>query len=177
MIRTAPPATGDEATQLRAYLDYQRDTLREKITGLDAAQLAATHPPSEMTLGGMLKHLAYVEDNWFSVVLLGRSYAEPWASVDWAADADWEWHSAGDQTPEELRELFDSFVVASDVALDIALAETEEGGVERLTALDVRGYDGPVNVRWILLHMIEEYARHNGHADLLRESIDGSTGA
>lgn len=170
MTRTDPPATGDEITQLRAYLDYHRETLRQKSDGLSAEQLNATLPPSDLTLGGMVKHLAFVEDHWVSVVFLGHGYAEPWASADWDADDDWEWHSADEQTPTELRELYDAATAASDEILATAT------GPEALTAHDVRSYDGPVNLRWVLLHLIEEYARHNGHADLIRQSIDGITG-
>ena len=99
---------------LRAFLDYHRDTLRRKTAGLSTEQLNATHPPSTMTLGGLLKHLALVEDHWFSVVLLGNDDAEPWRSVDWDADRDWEWHTAADDDPERLRSLFDESVAAAD---------------------------------------------------------------
>ncbi len=171
--RVDPPLAVDEATTLRAFLDYHRDTLRMKTAGLDAAQLNATLPPSTMTLGGLLKHLALVEDYWFSVVLLGNEDAEPWKSVDWDADRDWEWHTAADDSPEELRRLFDEMVAAADRCLDEALAD---GGLDRLSVKESRHEGGKFSLRWILVHMIEEYARHNGHADLIRESIDGVTG-
>jgi uncharacterized damage-inducible protein DinB len=172
--RVDPPLATDEVATLRAFLDYHRDTLRLKTAGLTAEQLSATHPPSTMTLGGMLKHLALVEDNWFSVVLLGNEDAEPWRTVDWDADRDWEWHTAADDDPAWLRGLFDESVVAADRCIDAALAD---GGLDRLSARESRHEKGQhFSLRWILLHMIEEYARHNGHADLLRESIDGQTG-
>jgi uncharacterized damage-inducible protein DinB len=172
--RVDPPLATDEVATLRAFLDYHRDTLRLKTAGLTAEQLSATHPPSTMTLGGMLKHLALVEDNWFSVVLLGNEDAEPWRTVDWDADRDWEWHTAVDDDPAWLRGLFDESVVAADRCIDAALAD---GGLDRLSARESRHEEGQhFSLRWILLHMIEEYARHNGHADLLRESIDGQTG-
>ena len=127
-----------------------------------------------MTLGGMLKHLALVEDNWFSVVLLGNDDAEPWNSVDWNADRDWEWHTAVDDDPAWLRGLFDESVAAADRCIDQALAD---GGLDGLSVRESRHPgEGRFSLRWILLHMIEEYARHNGHADLIRESIDGVTG-
>jgi uncharacterized damage-inducible protein DinB len=172
--RVDPPLATDEVTMLRAFLDYHRDTLRRKTAGLTSEQLSATHPPSSMTLGGMLKHLALVEDSWFSVVLLGNEDAEPWRSVDWDADRDWEWHTAADDDPAWLRNLFDESVEAADRCIDVALAD---GGVDRLSARESR-HEGEshFSLRWILLHMIEEYARHNGHADLIRESIDGETG-
>ena len=169
-----PPLATDEVTMLRAFLDFHRDTLRRKTAGLTSDQLNATHPPSTMTLGGMLKHLALVEDNWFSVVLLGTDDAEPWRSVDWDADRDWEWHTAAADDPAWLRSLFDESVAAADRCIDVALAD---GGLDRLSARESRHEgEGRFSLRWILLHMIEEYARHNGHADLIRESIDGETG-
>jgi uncharacterized damage-inducible protein DinB len=172
--RVDPPLATDEVTMLRAFLDFHRDTLRRKTAGLTSDQLNATHPPSTMTLGGMLKHLALVEDNWFSVVLLGNDDAEPWRSVDWDADRDWEWHTAAADDPAWPRSLFDESVAAADRCIDVALAD---GGLDRLSARESRHEgEGRFSLRWILLHMIEEYARHNGHADLIRESIDGETG-
>lgn len=171
--RVDPPLRGSETETLLAFLDFHRDTLRRKTEGLTADQLAATLPPSTMTLGGMLKHLALVEDNWFSVVLMGNEDAEPWKSVDWDADRDWEWHTAADDSPEELRRLFDDACAASDRIIERALAED---GLEILSVRESRRESGKFGLRWILVHMIEEYARHNGHADLIRESIDGETG-
>jgi len=88
--RTEPPLTADEAGTLLGFLDYQRATFAWKCAGLDAAGLAATVGVSTMTLGGMLKHLALVEDSWFSESLFGRDPVPPWNSVDWDADRDWE---------------------------------------------------------------------------------------
>ena len=170
---TDPPLRADETTTLLTYLDYHRDTLRLKTEGLDAEQLSTTLPPSTMTLGGMLKHLALVESSWFNDVLMGRPEVEPWASVDWEADVDWDWHSAAADNPEELRRLFDETLAASDAIVQEALAD---GGLDRLSVRESRRGEGAFSLRWILVHMIEEYARHNGHADLIRESIDGATG-
>ena len=171
--RVNPDYDSDEPTMLRGFLDYHRDTLRLKCEGLDQQQLAQQLPPSTMTLGGLLKHMALVEDNWFSVVLLGNEESDPWKDVDWDADRDWEWHTAADDCPEELRRLFDEAVAASDRILDeVVPAE----GLGKTSAHQSRRTGEPFTLRWILLHMIEEYARHNGHADLLRESIDGTTG-
>jgi uncharacterized damage-inducible protein DinB len=167
--RTDPAYDAGEATQLYGYLDYHRATLLMKTEGLTAEQLALTHPPSTMTLGGMLKHTALNEDNWFSVFLLGNGYAEPWASVDWEADNDWDWHSAADDDPDELRNLYTSTV-------DRVRGLVEDIPLDQMSVKRLRSSDQPVNLRWIVLHMIEEYARHNGHADLIRESIDGSVG-
>jgi uncharacterized damage-inducible protein DinB len=171
--RVDPPLQGSEVETLLGFLDYHRDTLRRKTEGLTSDQLSATLPPSTMTLGGMLKHLALVEDWWFSVALLDNEAVEPWKSVDWEADGDWDWHSASEDSPEELRRLFDDAVAASDRNLERAVAE---GGLDTLAARPQRSTGRPVSLRWILTHMVEEYARHNGHADLIRESIDGVTG-
>jgi len=168
--RTEVPYVADERTMLVAFLNRHRDTLRVKTAGLDAQQLDTPLPPSTMTLGGMLKHLAYVEDWWFGQSFAGRPPASPFDDVDWEADEDWDWHSASGATPEELRTLFDRFVEASDEIISAA-ASLDEVGARRSS----RAPDG-ISLRWILTHMIEEYARHNGHADLIRESIDGSTG-
>ncbi len=173
IARLDPPLTAGEAPTLVAYLNYHRDTLRMKTAGLTAEQLGARLAPSTMTLGGMLKHLALVEDYWFSVILMGNDEAEPWNSADWNSDRDWEWHTAVDDDPEQLRALFDEAVAASDRILERALAED---GLDRLSVKDSRQVEGKFSLRWIVVHMIEEYARHNGHADLIRESIDGVTG-
>jgi hypothetical protein len=171
--RSDPPLRANEADTLLGYLDYQRNTLRRKAFDLNSDQLSATLPPSTMTLGGMLKHLALVETWWFNEVFLGNPQIEPWASVDWDADEDWDWHSAADDSPEELFATFDAAAAASDEIIHAALAD---GGLDRLSVRESRRAEGLFSLRWIIVHMIEEYARHNGHADLLRESIDGVTG-
>jgi uncharacterized damage-inducible protein DinB len=170
--RPEPPLTADETATLLGFLDYQRATLAWKCSGLDAAGLRATVGASSMTLGGMLKHLALVEDDWFSRWLDGREPAPPWDTVDWDADPDWDWHSAAEDTPEELLALWRDAVDRSRARVAEALAD---GGLERLPRR--RWPDGRApSLRWIVVHMIEEYARHNGHADLIRESVDGLTG-
>ena len=167
--RVEPSYTADEATLLHGLLDYHRATLKWKASGLDADGLNRPLPPSTMTLGGLVKHLALVEDHWFSVMLLGNEQAEHWRDVDWEADWDWEWHSADADTPEELGALLDTAVARSreiTVGMDL----------DTLSVKHSRRTDEPISLRWILLHMIEEYARHNGHADLLREAVDGQVG-
>jgi len=159
----------DERTTIQGFLDLHRDVLRRKCRGLSAEQLETTLPPSPMTLGGMLKHLAYVENWWATGVFLGQDPGEPWASVDWAADGDWDWHSAADDTPEQLWELHEAEVAAADRVYAAATLDDLAGRSNRRTG-------ERANLRWILLHLVEEYARHNGHADLIRESIDGVTG-
>ena len=154
------------------FLEFQRATLAWKCAGLDAAGLRATVAPSSMTLGGMLKHLAYVEDSWCSWRLHGHDRQPPWDTVDWGADADWDWDSADADTPEQLRTLWQETVERSRTLVADALAD---GGLDRLARRPWPDGRSP-GLRWILLHLVEEYARHNGHADLLRESVDGRTG-
>ena len=172
--RTDPPLAGGEAETLVSFLDYHRDTLRLKTDGLDAAQLDQRLAPSSMTLGGMLKHLAYVEDWWVNQVFAHQPVPEPWASVDWSADGDWDWHSAVEDTPEELRALFDASVATSRRITAEALRSPE--GLDTPASRPTRDPDRRPTLRWVVVHLLEEYARHNGHADLLRESIDGQVG-
>jgi uncharacterized damage-inducible protein DinB len=167
--RVDPPLSADERATLLGFLDYHRATLLRKVDGLDAAQLDTTLPPSTMTLGGMVKHLAFVEHWWTRCVFEGGEYGEPWASVDWDADWDWDWHSAAGAEPAELLALLGVETAASDEVLRRA---SDLGQLSRRTG---RGGQ-PFSLRWILVHLVEEYARHNGHADLIRESIDGAVG-
>jgi uncharacterized damage-inducible protein DinB len=170
--RPVPPLAADETATLLGFLDYQRATLAWKCSGLDAAGLRAKVGASSITLGGMLKHLANVEDYWCSRRLHGRDPQPPWDTADWDADPDWDWHPAAEDTPEQLRTLWLDAVVRSRSLVAEALAD---GGLDRLARRPRP--DGTVpSLRWILTHLIEEYARHNGHADLIRESVDGSTG-
>ena len=170
--RPEPPFAGDESATSLGFLEFQRATLAWKTQGLDAAGLGTTVAASSMTLGGMLKHLALVEDSWFSEWLLGRDLGPPWDAVDWDADPDWDWHSAAADTPGQLLTLWQDAVARSRSAVTEALADGGMGRLARRTWPDGRS----PSLRWIVCHMIEEYARHNGHADLIRESIDGQTG-
>lgn len=169
--RPRPPEDAGETATLLGFLDYQRATFEWKCSGLDAAGMSLAVPPSAMTLGGMMKHLALVEDHWFSSRLYDRGHASPFDAVDWDADPDWEWHSAVDDPPDDLRSLWRHFVERSRANVSQAMAEE---GLEMVARNQLPG-DAP-NLRWILLHMVEEYARHNGHADYLREAADGQTG-
>jgi uncharacterized damage-inducible protein DinB len=170
--RPEPPPAADELATLLGFLDYQRATLAWKCAGLDASGLRATVGVSSMTLGGLLKHMAYVESHWFSGSLHGRDREAPWADVDWKSDPDWEWHSAAQDLPEELFALWQSAVDSSRALVEEALSD---GGLDQLARRTWPDGSAP-SLRWILVHMIEEYARHNGHADLLREAVDGETG-
>lgn len=166
-----PPIAGDETATLLGSLERQRATFAWKCGGLDAAGLQATVGVSTITLGGLLKHLALVEDDKFSVQLLGREPAPPWNTVDWDADRDWEWHTAARDTPEQLYALWQDAVARSRSAVAEALAD---GGLDQRLRY-TRWHEAP-SLRRILIDLIEEYARHVGHADLIRESVDGLVG-
>jgi len=175
VARKDVPLAGTEPEILVAFLDYHRDTLRMKADGLDAARLDQRLDPSPMTLGGMVKHLAYVEDWWFNQVFAGNPEPEVWSAADWESDDDWDWHSATKNSPEELRALLDESIAVSDRILAEALLAPKGLDADSQRASH-RLPEVKFNLRWILVHMIEEYARHNGHADLIRESIDGQVG-
>jgi uncharacterized damage-inducible protein DinB len=168
-MRQDPPATGGELEQLTAFLDFQRETVLLKAEGLDAAGLRRALPPSSLTLGGLLNHLALVEDSWFRDRFAGLPEQEIWAGVDWQADPDFEFRTAADLAPDELRQRYrDACARSREV---VAGAD----GLDQLGARPRR--DGTRwSLRWLLLHMIEETARHAGHADLLREAVDGEVG-
>jgi hypothetical protein len=166
-----PPAAGDEIATLVGSLNRQRATFAWKCGGLDAVGLSATVGASTITLGGLLKHLSLVEDDYLCVRLLGRPPTPPWDTVDWDATPDWEWQSAAGDTPEQLMGQWQETVERSRLALAEALA----GG-----GLDQRAQGGrwsePPSLRRLLIDLVEEYARHTGHADLIRESVDGLVG-
>ena len=170
--RPEPPLVADEAVTLLGFLNFQRATLAWKCAGVDAHGMQAKVGRSSMTLGGLLKHMALVEEVWFARSLHGWDRQPPWDSVDWKATPDWDWESAAGDAPDELRALWNAAVTRSRSLVDEAL---RSGGLDQLAT---RAWpDGPApSLRWILTHMIEEYARHNGHADLLRELVDGQTG-
>jgi hypothetical protein len=167
--RPEPPLRAGEEATLTGFLEWQRATFAWKCSGVDAPGLAATIGASSMTLGRLLEHQARSEDYWFSHQLLGRDIAPPWDRAGWGSD--WAWRSAGN-APEELWALWEQNVARSRAALGEVLRSDGLGGVVRRPPPEVE----PASVRWVVCHMIEEYARHNGHADLLREFVDGQTG-
>jgi uncharacterized damage-inducible protein DinB len=170
MMRSDPHPATDEHTSLNQFLDYQRATLLQKTDGLGHAELNAALAPSTLTLAGLLKHLAYVEDRWIQSRFLGRTddELEPWGSAPWHEDRDWEFTSAALDDPEELRELYRA-------ACERTRRATTGRGLHEIVASP--GTNGELwSLRWILLHLIEETARHCGHADLIREAIDGTVG-
>jgi len=174
--RPEPPIAADETATLLGYLDYQRATLEWKTRNLDRTGLSRTVASSTMTLAGLLKHMAFVEDHWFGGMLHDLPRMSPWSEVDWAATPDWEWESAVSDAPDAVRAQWNTSVERSREAVRTVLALAD--GADPLGGLAKRAWPNGErpSLRWILVHMIEEYARHNGHADLLREAFDGETG-
>jgi len=157
-----------ELANYREYLSNYRLTISLKCEGLDAEQLARRSvPPSTMSLLGLLRHLAAVEHSWFQRALQGLDQPVPYRRED---DRDWDWNGAvaDDAVVEEARACWQAEVAKAEAWLD-SFDEAELGSTVPLR-------DGTVSVRDVLVHLIEEYARHAGHADLLRECIDGRTG-
>jgi uncharacterized damage-inducible protein DinB len=168
-VRTDPDPTGSDLNLLVEDLDYQRETILSKAEGLTHTQLIQKHPPSELTLAGLLYHLALVEETWIEVRFGGLPAREPWTSVDWEADPDWEFRTAESSEPDQLRARYRQ---ACDRSRQVVSASA---GADQLSAVPLP--DGRhFSLRWVLLHLIEETSRHAGHADLLREAIDGSVG-
>jgi hypothetical protein len=165
-----PPIAGTEVEHVLGAFDRLRTTFRWKVDGLDDAALRARIPSSSLTLGGLMKHLALVEDHGSTTRLDGSSVGEPWVST-WQP-GDWVFASATEQTADELYRLYDDAVARAQMRFSAAIAY---GGLEQLTALEWPDGSHP-SLRRLLFDLIEEYGRHVGHADLLRESIDGRVG-
>lgn len=167
--RVSPPLQGDERETLSAFLDFLRGTIVKKCRGLSQEQLGTSLPPSTMTLAGILKHLALVEDWWFQNHFAGQGMGH-WDAVDFDSDPDWEWRTAADDEPTELLREYEAACERSRSIVAVA------NSLDQLS-VNTLGEGGECwSLRWIVVHMIEETARHAGHADLLRESIDGETG-
>lgn len=166
------PIAGTELETMLGSLERQRAVFAWKCGGLDAAGLGAAHAPSTMTLGGLLKHLALCEDEYFTRRLLGTEIGAPWAGIDWDADPEWEWRTAADDTPEQLYALWQDAAERSRTAVASVL---DKGGLDYLASYKSSRGESP-SLRRLLIDMIEEYSRHAGHADLIRESVDGLTG-
>ncbi|WP_446219001.1 DinB family protein [Micromonospora sp. IBHARD004] len=168
ITRTNEPYVADERAMLEGWLDYHRQTLLMKCAGLTAEQLKTPSvEPSGLTLLGLVRHMSEVERWWFRIRAggqqLGDLYnteASPDGDLDDIADADAEADFATFAAEVEAAR-----AAAADLSLDRTfLRRHRDGGADEM------------NVRWVYVHMIEEYARHNGHADLIRERIDGVTG-
>ena len=166
-----PPLAGTEVEHLVGALDRLRTTFRWKADGLDDAGLQTRIGASALTLGGLLKHLAFVEDYLFTTKLTGRPVGAPWDYTEWDGE-DWPFTSAADDSPDVLYGLWDDAVERSRARLDAALAD---GGLDHLA--HVSAPDGRhASLRRLVCDLIEEYGRHTGHADLLREAVDGLVG-
>ena len=165
--RHEPSTTADERTMLEGWLEYHRQTLAWKCEGLTDAQLrTASVPPSELSLMGLVRHMAEVERGWFRKTLMGEEAGPIYYSEE---DRDGEFHLSETDTWEEAYATWQAEIEsARRNAARFGLDDISEGKHLR------RGER--FNLRWIYTHMIEEYARHNGHADLIRERIDGATG-
>ncbi|MGW0118603.1 DinB family protein [Streptomyces sp. NPDC003327] len=164
--RVDPSTTSGEREALEQWLDFHRATLARKCEGLDDAQLRTpSAPPSDLNLLGLVRHMAEVERGWFRSTLAGEKAGWIYATDE---DYDRDIHATEGDTYEEAYATWQAEIAyAREVAAGRDLDDLAEG--KDRTG---RSY----NLRWIYLHMIEEYARHNGHADLIRERIDGATG-
>jgi uncharacterized damage-inducible protein DinB len=164
--RPDPPRMAGERETLRVFLDFHRATLAMKCDGLSDDELRSrSSPPSTLTLLGLVRHMAEVERTWFRRVIAGED-----VPLIWSAEGDFqEAYDAGNSTRSE------AFAAWQDEVERARQIEAEAG------SLDVTGHqprwDEDVSLRFVMLHMIHEYARHNGHADFLREAIDGTVGA
>src|SRR3954451_18363776 len=164
------PTAGSEIDTLLGALDRNRRTFAWKVFGLSAEEVRRTLGPSTVTLAGLAKHVALVEDYYFSLGL-GEVMPQPWRDVDFDADPDWEWRTAAGDSAQELQELWEGAVSRSREAPSAFLV-----GGSADSPVGWTQWDEPPNLRRMLVDMVEEYARHTGHADLIRESIDGLVG-
>jgi hypothetical protein len=172
MTQTPAVTADNEAQTLLSVLERNRRTFAWKTSGLDESGLRATTAASGMTLGGLVKHVALVEADWLAVKLAGQEYGTPWDAVDFDADPDWEWRTGALDPPADVYSVWKNAVERSRRLLP--------------EVIDERGLDGPASFTWpdgrtptvrtMILDMIEEYARHTGHADILREAVDGLVG-
>jgi Protein of unknown function (DUF664) len=166
-----PPLAGTEVEHLIGALERLRTTFRWKADDLDATGLRTRIGASALTLGGLLKHLAITEDFIFTHKLSGDPVGEPWESL-WDGTDDWEFTSAAGDTPGQLYAFWEDAVERSRARLDAALAH---GGLDQ--PVHICDDDGEhASLRRLVCDLIEEYGRHTGHADLLRESVDGRVG-
>lgn len=159
--RIDPPLDASEFEMLRAFLDYHRATLLQKIEGVSDEDLRKPMVPSGTSLLGLVKHLAYVEQWWFRNVFMNEDVTVPWNEEDEHAD----WRIEPHESTADIVKLYKYQTALSREITAAALPDDKARKPE---------FEG--TMRWILVHMIEETARHNGHADILREMIDGVTG-
>jgi uncharacterized damage-inducible protein DinB len=172
--RVDPPYLDGERAAVEAWLDFHRATLLQKCAGLSAEQLGERSvPPSSLSLRGLVRHLTEVERSWFRRVLAGQRVQPLYYGPD---DEDGDFDAIGrdtDHPDTDTAVVRERTAFTAEVEVSRALAAEHESLDDVGAALR---HGEQVSLRWIYLHMIEEYARHNGHADLLRERIDGATG-
>jgi uncharacterized damage-inducible protein DinB len=162
-FRIEPPRVADERGMYQSWLDFHRGTLLWKCSGLTDGQLrTASVSPSSLTLLGLVRHMAEVERSWFRSRSAGLKLPYLYCSDD---DEDGDFDNVEDAVFEQDFATFRDECAAADEAVR-----------ERTLDTTFDGRNGPISLRWVYVHMIEEYARHNGHADLIRERIDGATG-
>ncbi len=162
--RTVPPYVADERTSLQAWLRFHRETLLWKCAGLTHDQLATRGvPPSGMSLLGLVRHMTDVERWWFRTNLRGEHVEGPFGPSD---NLTGDFDDLDSLPAEEVWAAYRAECAAADAAAEGLPLETTF----------THHHDGAIDLRWLYVHMIEEYARHNGHADLLREVVDGTTG-
>ncbi len=166
--RPDPVTRGDERSSLRSMLDWYRGGVVAKVQGLSPEQLSRRFVGSGTTIGGLVKHLALVEDHWWARVF-GAEEREPWASAPWDDDPDWEFHSAADDSLATLIDLYESSCERGR-AIEATVPDLD------VVAARPSGRGQIFDVRWIMLHLIEETARHLGHLDILCELADDRVG-
>ena len=164
--RTKPPLFGSEKSMMLGFLNWHRDTLLCKVDGLTDEELRRPHDPSGLTMLGLVKHLTDVERSWFREVVAGEDLSALWDD----SDPQRYWRIEPHETTAEIIAGYRAEVAAAN-----ALLAGDEIGMEEPVHEPRAAAEG-MTVRWVVLHMIEETARHNGHADLIREAIDGQTG-
>jgi len=164
-----PPQQGNELDCLTAFLDYYRAVVIDKASGLTGEDLNRRLGPSTLTLAGIVHHLALVEHWWFHECFAGNEADHPWKDVSWDDDPDWDFNIAADLDPQTIIDRYERQCARSREVV------VKADGLEQLSVRAGRN-DQSWSLRWILVHMIEETARHAGHMDLIRESIDGATG-
>lgn len=158
-----PDLDADERTTLTQFLDHYRRRVIERFSALSDAEARATSlPATKLTPGGVVKHLAHMEDHWFTARIGSRKLPEPWASAPFDARPDWDFESAVDDTAEQITSLYQE------------ACERSRGVVASVSRLDAKASDpsfgrGPVTLRWALVHMLEETACHVGHLELLTD--------
>jgi Protein of unknown function (DUF664) len=167
--RAMSSGIGDERTVLRSFIEFQRATFAQKLLGLTDAQLRERAvSPSTMSLLGLVRHHAEGERGLMQILFLGEEH-EPWWVTDETPELDWDGVDDAD-VAADLERWLDAVDASRAAEALVASLDQVAAGPELYPG------QGPVNLRWVLVHLVEEYARHNGHADLLRERLDGHTG-